>query len=70
MKVDRPVFEREMHWKRRLWSGKHKGRGKDEGQRGVGREEYERTPWLLGRHGEKLNNSARTVSDALCSRGS
>jgi hypothetical protein len=29
-----------------------------QGQRkgGVGREQYERKPWLLGRHGEKLNN--------------
>jgi hypothetical protein len=25
------------------------------------REQYERKPWLLGRHEEKLNNSARIV---------
>jgi hypothetical protein len=31
-----------------------------QGQRGVGREQYERKPRLLGRH-EKLNNSARIV---------
>jgi hypothetical protein len=30
-------------------------------KRGVGREQYERKPWLLGRHGEKLNNSAGTA---------
>jgi hypothetical protein len=30
-------------------------------KRGVGRKQYERKPCLLGRHGEKLNNSARTV---------
>jgi hypothetical protein len=33
-------------------------------RRRVGREQqHERKPWLLGRHGEKLNNSARTVWD-------
>jgi hypothetical protein len=31
----------------RLWSGTHKDKGKEEGQRGVGREQYERKPWLL-----------------------
>jgi hypothetical protein len=39
----------------------YKGIGKEEGQRGVGREQYERKPWLFGRHGEKLNNRAKTV---------
>jgi hypothetical protein len=29
---------------------------KEEGQRGVGREQYERKPWLQGKQGEKLNN--------------
>jgi hypothetical protein len=29
----------------------------------LGREQYEKKPWLLGRHGEKLYNSARTVWD-------
>jgi hypothetical protein len=47
--------------RRRLWSGTHKDKGKEEGQIGVGREQYERKAWLLGRHGEKLNNSAKTV---------
>jgi hypothetical protein len=42
--------------RRRLWSGTHKDKGKEEGQRGVGREQCERKPWLSGRHGEKLNN--------------
>jgi hypothetical protein len=51
-----------MHLRRRLWSGTHKDKGKEEGQRELGRE-YERKPWLLGRHGEKLNNSARNVRD-------
>jgi hypothetical protein len=50
-----------MQLRKRLWSGTHKDKGKEEGQRGVGREQYERKPWLLGRHGEKLNNSARTA---------
>jgi hypothetical protein len=36
---------------------------KEEGQRGVGREQYERKSWLLGRRGEKLNNSAGIVWD-------
>jgi hypothetical protein len=40
---------------RRLWCGTHKDKGKEEGQRGVGREQYERKPWLLGRRGEILN---------------
>jgi hypothetical protein len=44
-----------MQSRRRLWSGTRKDKGKEEGQRGVGRE-YERKPWLLGGHGEKLNN--------------
>jgi hypothetical protein len=60
MELDRPLFKRKMRLRRRLWSGTHKDKGKGEGQRGVGRE-YEWKPWLLGRHGEKLNNSARTV---------
>jgi hypothetical protein len=42
--------------RRRLWSGTHKDKGKEEG-----REQYERKPWLLGRHEEKINNSARTM---------
>jgi hypothetical protein len=54
------LFERKMQLRRRLRSGTHKDEGKEEGQRGVGREQYKRKPWLLGRYGEKLN-SARTV---------
>jgi hypothetical protein len=50
-----------MQSRRRLWSGTHKDKGKEVGQKGVDREQYERKPWLQGRHGEKLNNSARTV---------
>jgi hypothetical protein len=50
-----------MQLRRRLWSGTHKDKGKEEGQDGVGREQYKRKPWLLGRHREKLNNSARTM---------
>jgi hypothetical protein len=50
-----------MQSRRRLWIGTHKDKGKEEAERGDGREEYERKPWLLGRHGEKLNNIARTV---------
>jgi hypothetical protein len=34
---------------------------KEEGQRGRGREQDEKKSWLLGRHGEKLNNSAKTA---------
>jgi hypothetical protein len=30
---------------------------KEEGQREDGREQCEKKYWLLGRHGEKLNNS-------------
>jgi hypothetical protein len=44
-----------MQLRRRLWSGTHKGKGKEEDQRGIGRGQYERKPWLLGRHEEKLN---------------
>jgi hypothetical protein len=47
--------------RRRLWSATYKDKGNEEGQQRVGREQYERKPWLLGKHGEKLNNSARTV---------
>jgi hypothetical protein len=50
-----------MQFRRRLWSGTHKDKGKEEGQIGVGRKQYERKPWLLGRQEEKLNNSARTM---------
>jgi hypothetical protein len=50
-----------MQLRRRLWSGTHNDKGKEEGQKGIGREQYERKPWLLGRHGEKLQKSARTV---------
>jgi hypothetical protein len=50
-----------MQLRRRLWSGTHKGKEKEEGQRGVGRKHYERKLWLLRRHGEKLNNSAKTM---------
>jgi hypothetical protein len=50
-----------MQSRRKLWSGTHKDKGKEEGQRGVDREQYERQPWVLGRYGEKLNNSTRTV---------
>jgi hypothetical protein len=35
--------------------------GKEEFQRGADREQYERKPWLLGRYGEQLNTSGRTV---------
>jgi hypothetical protein len=45
-----------MELRSRPWSGTHKGKEKEKGQRGVGSEQYERKPWLLGRHGEKLNN--------------
>jgi hypothetical protein len=47
-----------MQLRRRLWNGTHKDKDKDkeEGQRRVGRGQYERKPWLLGKHGEKLNN--------------
>jgi hypothetical protein len=44
--------------KRRLWSGTHKDKGKEELAENNA---YERKPWLLGRHGEKLKYSARTV---------
>jgi hypothetical protein len=50
-----------MQLRRGLWSRTPKDKGKEEGQRGVDREQYERKPWLLGRHEENLNNSARTV---------
>jgi hypothetical protein len=50
-----------MQSRKRIWIGTHKDKGKEEGQGGTGREQYERKPWLLGRHGENLNNSARTV---------
>jgi hypothetical protein len=52
-----------MQARRRLWSGTHKDKGKEEGQRGVGREKYEKKPWLLERNWKKLNNSATTVRD-------
>jgi hypothetical protein len=42
------------------WNSKDKG--KDEGQRGVGRERYERKPLLLGRHGEKLNKLRKRLA--------
>jgi hypothetical protein len=42
-----------MQLRRRLWSGTHKDNGKEEGQRGVGREQYTRKPSLQGTHGEK-----------------
>jgi hypothetical protein len=45
-----------MKSRRRLWNGTHKHKGNEEGQ-----EEADREPWPLGRHEEKLNNSARTV---------
>jgi hypothetical protein len=50
-----------MQLRRRLCSATHKGKGKEAGQRGAGREQYERKPQLLERHGEKLNNSATTM---------
>jgi hypothetical protein len=61
MKLDRPLFKMKMQLRRRLWSGTHKDKGKGEGQKGVGREQYEWKHWLLGRHGEKSNNSAKTM---------
>jgi hypothetical protein len=57
MEMNRPLFKRKIQLRWWLWSGTHKGKGKEEGQR----EQYERKPWLLGKHGEKLYNSARTV---------
>jgi hypothetical protein len=50
------LFKRKMRLKRRLWSGTQKDKGKEEGQREVGKEQYKKKPWLLGRHGKKLNN--------------
>jgi hypothetical protein len=44
-----------MQLRRRLSSGTYKFEGKEEGQRGFGRGQYERKLWLLGRYGEELN---------------
>jgi hypothetical protein len=46
---------------RRLWSGNYKDKEKEEDQREVGRIHYERKFPLLGKHREKLNNSARSA---------
>jgi hypothetical protein len=41
--------------RKRSCRGTHEGKGIEENQRGTGREQYERKPRVLGRHGEKLN---------------
>jgi hypothetical protein len=44
-----------MQLRKRSCRGTDEGEGIEESQRGTGREQYERKPWLLERHGEKLN---------------
>jgi hypothetical protein len=54
LRKENEVEKEAMEWKAQ-------GQRQRERPRGDGREQHESKPWLLGRHGENLNKSARTV---------
>jgi hypothetical protein len=71
MKLDWPLLRKENATEKEVMEWNPQGQKK----RGVGTEQYEMKPWLLGRRGGEIKLSKNRVSlrhfvNALCSSGS